>query len=147
MYLTHRSALTPTFSSPPSSPSLCVDSSPLSSPSLEPVHLDSPLDLESVGKLADPFAGSFNSTRSPPQYEKRQKKRAAIVSPPSTPKRARQRQDIGDEEHEFDKSMPLSLYVQASPKREKTALEKEKEEWDTVEEEIYNFNMRVIDIS
>ncbi|KAJ3571820.1 hypothetical protein NP233_g3498 [Leucocoprinus birnbaumii] len=144
MYFAHRSVNTPAFSSPPSSPSLCVDSSPPSSPSLDPLHLDSPPDL---GKLADPFAASFNSTRTPPQYEKRQKRRAAFVSPSSSPKRARQRRDMGDEEHRFDQYMPLPLHVQASPKREKTALDKEAEEWEKIDDDIYKFSMRVIDVS
>jgi hypothetical protein len=113
------------------------------------VQLRSSVDLEtrSIGKLADPFAGSFNATRTPPQYEKRQKRRAAVASPPLTPKRVRQRQDMSDEQHQFDKSMPLIYHVQPSPKREKTALEKEKEEWYKMEQEIYDFNMRVIDVS
>ncbi|KAF5362574.1 hypothetical protein D9756_002490 [Leucocoprinus leucothites] len=147
MQFAHRPIHTPTFSSPPSSPSLCPDSSPPSSPSLDPVYLDSPSDLEGLGRLADPFAGSFNSTRTPPQYEKRQKRRAVPVSPTSSPKRARQNQDIGNEEHYFDERMPLPLYVQASPKREKTAFDREKEEWGKIDEEIYKFSMRVIDVS
>lgn len=147
MHLSHRPVYTPPFSSPPSSPSLYIDSSPISSPSLDPTHLDSSFGLESVGKLADPFAGSFNSTKSPPQYEKRQKRRGTLASPPLTPKRARQHQDMGDEDHHFDERMPLPLYLQPSPRREKTAHEKETEEWDKLDEEIFSLQMRVIDVS
>lgn len=147
MQVAHRSTYTSTFSSPQSSPGLCIDSSPASSPSLDPIHLDSSLGFENIGKLADPFAGSFNSTRSPPQYEKRQKRRGTIVSPPPILKRPRWHQDIGDEEHHFDECMPLPLYLQPSPRREKTAHEKEVEEWDRLEEDIYSLQMRVVDVS
>ncbi|KXN86604.1 p53-induced protein with a death domain [Leucoagaricus sp. SymC.cos] len=147
MSLVHRSAYTPTFSSPASSPSLCVDSSPLSSPSLDPIHLDSSFELERIGKMADPFAGSFNATKSPPQYEEKQRRQAVLLSPPSTPKRARQHQDMGDEEHHFDERMPLPLHVQASQRRERTAIEKEIEEWDQLDDDIFQQQMRVIDVS
>lgn len=147
MQFSHRAAYTPTFSSPPSSPSLCIDSSPLTSPTLDPIQLDSSLDVDGLSKLADPFAGSFNSTKTPPQYEKKQKRRGTLVSPPSTPKRARHCQDMGDEEHHFDGRMPLPLYLQPSPQREKTALEKETEKWDRLDEEIFSLQMRVVDVS
>lgn len=147
MQVLHCSASASTLSSPPSSPGLFIDSSPASSPSLDPIQLDSSLDFENFGKLADPFAGSFNSTRSPPQYEKRQKRRGTIVPPPAILKRPRRHQDMSNEEHHFDECMPLPLYLQPCPGREKTAHEKEAEEWDRLEEDIYNLQMRVVDIS
>ncbi len=143
MYHPHLQAQYPALSSPPSPPSLCIDSSPLSSPTLDPIHLDSSFDL---GKLTDPFAGSFNSTKAPPQYEKK-KRRGTVVSPPSSPKRARHRQDTGEEEHQFDECMPLPLHLQPSPRREKTAVEMEMEEWNMIDDDIYRMQMRVVDVS
>ncbi|EKM81858.1 hypothetical protein AGABI1DRAFT_112093 [Agaricus bisporus var. burnettii JB137-S8] len=54
---------------------------------------------------------------------------------------------MSNEEHHFDECMPLPLYLQPCPGREKTAHEKEAEEWDRLEEDIYNLQMRVVDIS
>lgn len=125
--------------SPPSSPGSCVDSSPPSSPLLDPVN--SP----SLGKLADPFAASFNSTSR--QCEKSSKRRAAFASLPLALKRARQHRNADDENHQFDACMPLPLYVQASPKQEKSSLQKELEEWDKVDENIYKYGLRIIDVA
>lgn len=54
-------------SSPPSSPSPYVDSSPASSPSMDPIVLDAPPSFN----LGHPFAASVKANRSPPQYEKK----------------------------------------------------------------------------
>jgi hypothetical protein len=53
--------------SPPSSPSLCIDSSPASSPSLEPMILDTPPPMH----LGHPFAASVKANRYPPEREKK----------------------------------------------------------------------------
>jgi len=43
--------------------------------------------------------------------------------------------------------MPLPLYVQASPKQEKSSFQKELEEWDKVDENIYKYGLRIIDVA
>ncbi|KAF9453542.1 hypothetical protein P691DRAFT_792238 [Macrolepiota fuliginosa MF-IS2] len=43
--------------------------------------------------------------------------------------------------------MPLPLYLQPSPRREKTAVEQEIEEWDKLDEEVFSQQMRVVDVS
>lgn len=131
-------ALASNFSppSPPSSPGSCIDSSPPSSPLL---------DSQSLGKLADPFAASFNSTSR--QCEKSSKRRAAFAPLPLALKRARQHRNADDENHQFDACMPLPLYVQASPKQEKSSFQKELEEWDKVDENIYKYGLRIIDVA
>jgi hypothetical protein len=56
-------------SSPPSSPSLCVDSSPASSPPLEPMDLDDSSESPPPMHLSHPFAASVKATRAPPQRD------------------------------------------------------------------------------
>ncbi|EGO20527.1 hypothetical protein SERLADRAFT_417754 [Serpula lacrymans var. lacrymans S7.9] len=67
--------------SPSSSPAFGpVDSSPLSSPSLQPIVLDSP--PATPGHVLHPFAASTKANRRPPQYEKK------LETPPVTPPQA-----------------------------------------------------------
>ncbi|RDB23747.1 Leucine-rich repeat-containing protein 10B [Hypsizygus marmoreus] len=111
----------PSFpSSPPSSPTSCLDSSPPSSPYLDAADVDLP-----EPPLLDPFAASAKANWRPPQYEKKR------LAPPSTPparssaKRAR---------HNFDlaplwPSSPTDD-EQTSRKASRTAEEIEEEIWD-----------------
>ncbi|KAK0189148.1 hypothetical protein F5146DRAFT_1225792 [Armillaria mellea] len=162
MYYPRTRSISPPSSSPPSSPSPCIDSSPASSPTSSPNIYAIDSEPESFHPSPHPYAASIKATKRPPEYDAEKGKYANKRPLPQSPndqvaKRRRQTSHMDLKELDYDDMLIEAVELNVAHTSlddpdtsfeldSSTPLAQDEEIWEDAVDEIYGTGCGQVDL-